>query len=185
MIIRKHALETNRRSTSATPAGSRARKREIHMWEQVQRLGRTFYVPLDQDLQPLGDLALEDSTDEAYALSQTFKIAPHFEPPADWDESVEGLVVQYVERFLSDADATTYQVYEAILLRLQASGLLEQGAAVDLLRILAHNFYHYEVENDRGAMLRKWSVKTPPASQSDALQTMANEWDSYIMEHLN
>ena len=185
MIIRKHKIETSRSSTAAAPASGAAAKREIHMWEQVEKLGRTFYVPLDQDLQPLGDLALEDSTDEAYAISQTFKIAPHFEPPADWDESVEGLVVQYVERFLSEADATTYQVYESILLRLQSSGLLEHGAAVDLLRILAQNFYHYEVESDKGTMLRKWTVNTPPTSPSSALQALVDEWGSYIREHLN
>ncbi len=131
----------------------------IHMWERVQRLGRTFYVPLGRDLRPMGDLALEDAgEDRAWWIAQTVRLAPDPEPPRK-PSAIEQLVAPFIRSLLEQGDATTYQIFEAVLLDLQGAKTLDDGAAVDLLAVLAGHFRCYEFTNDRGALLRKWTIR--------------------------
>ena len=161
--------------------------RSIHMWEQVHRLGRTFYVPLDEGLQPLADLALEDTAaDDSYAIAQTLAVASAAAPAFGWDAGLEEMVVRFVERLLERGDATTYELYEALVLRLHETRLLDQRASVDLLRILAQNFYHYEFPGDRGVMLRRWTLEAPEDEQRPQAPTgLMEQWGDFVRDSRN
>ena len=185
MIIRK------RPGTSASQAGSShsvdAGTPAIKMWEQVERLGRIFYVPLDCNFNPIGDLALEDSDEVSNRLAQSFQIVPSVEAPPEWDERIEGLVVQMISELLTRRDATTYEVYEMVFAELQASGALDAGASIDLSMLLPRNFNCYEFENDRGTVLRKWTLDevNEDEAEIDVPDTLSGHWETFIKNTLN
>ena len=185
MIIRKRPEASVQ--TTGLAADKPSETPAIRMWEQVNKFGRTFYVPLDRDFHPIGDLALEELEEaESDALAHSLQIVPHFEAPASWDPKIESLVEQCIRRLLSDGDATTYEIYESLVGRFQASDLLDSGSSVDLLRILRQNFNCYEFENERGVLLRKWTLdEERAAAHPRPPTTLTKAWGVFIKRSAN
>ena len=159
-----------------------------HMWEQVSRLGRIFYVPLDQHFQPIGDLALEDMSDDIqHLIANSVTVAPLLEAPAVWDRQLESLVVQSVHAILAEGDSTTYEIYERLFSRLQQSGLLDAGGTVDLIQILARHFHCYEFQGEHDVVLRMWTVSNVagPTISRALPPALAEDWGAFIERNLN
>jgi len=134
----------------------------IYMWEMTKRSGRIYYVPLDGALDPVADVALEDVQALDGSGNFVLGVGVMGEPGAGDVEpgALERLVVRAIEVILRDGDATTYQVYEALIIRFISSGLLHvlPAADVDVEGILRDNFLCYECLSPRGAVVRKWTL---------------------------
>ena len=186
MIIRKMPGGTRAPSASGE-IPTLPKSRPVHMWERVTWRGKTFNVPLDEQMRPMGDLAIEDVGDaDSDLLSRSVELAPEPSAPIALTET-HRIIVDFVRQLLEkDGDATTYQVYEAVILRLQASDLLGDDESVDLLMLLSAFFRHYEYKTERGELLRKWTVTEPSAADLELLARSAFEdWNWYVRGNMN
>lgn len=150
---------------SGEPCKARPGKR-ICMWEMMERSGETFFVPLDENFLPLGDIALLDvSVDGNGALSgwQNFVLVSGIlgsslsQGPDG--EILEEYAVQAIETVLRGGDATTRQIYEALVLELLSSDLGDGPFRLDVERLLYTNFWYYEFLLSTGVMARKWTLE--------------------------
>lgn len=146
------------------PSSSGSGERPIYMWEKVERSGKVYYVPLDRDLRPISDIALQDvheAPHEEMASSDSFLLVRGIEAgaraPRLAPQSVERIVVRAIRRILEGGDATTYQVCEALVGRLSSADF-GQGVSVDVAGLLQDNFWYYEVPSTGGYMVRKWTL---------------------------
>ncbi len=186
MIIRKIPNASDAQAKSS-PNPNPSKGKTIHMWERVRWLGKTFNIPLDEEMKPMGDLAIEDVADlEREFVSRSVQVAPTYETPEPGNET-ERLVADFVRKMLAtEGDATTYQIYEAVLLRLQESRLLDHGESVDLIKVLSVHFRHYEFQGERGELLRKWTVRKHSKAERDELAQWAFEnWDRFVQGSSN
>lgn len=139
-------------------------ERPIHMWERVERGGKIFYVPLDKDLRPLSDIALQDvqeSPHEDMSGSDNFLLVRGIgetdRTPRLAPQGVERIVVRAIRRILEDNDTTTYQVCETLVRRLTSADFGD-GLSVDVAGLLQDNFWYYEAPSTGGYMVRKWTL---------------------------
>ncbi|MCH8191799.1 MAG: hypothetical protein IIC80_10675 [Chloroflexi bacterium] len=186
MIIRK--IPRGARAPVASGEGPTLPKsRPVHMWERVTWRGKTFNVPLDEQMIPMGDLAIEDVGDvDSDLLSRSVQFAPEPPGPIALTET-QRIIVNFVRQMLEkNGDATTYQVYEAVILRLQDSDLLGDDESVDLLMLLSSFFRHYEHKGERGELLRKWTAREPSVADTEQLARSAFEdWNWYVRGNMN
>ena len=141
-------------------------ERGVYMWEVVKRAGDIYYVPLNGDLDPVADIALQDIQGryggDAPAGGRLVVGAGASGRGSGEAEAAGfgGLAVKAIESILSGGDATTYEIYEALIARLVSSALLDEGytAGVDVEGILYSNFWCYELPVGRGAVVRKWTL---------------------------
>lgn len=140
-------------------------ERSIYMWEGVERGGTMHYVPLGKNLNPIADVALEDvHTPGSNGSSQPgnfLLVSGALEKPgaaSPGPRGFERLVAKAIEAILRDGDATTYQVYQALIARLISSGIMDGGTsvAVDVEGILRDNFWHYESLG--GVTAKRWTL---------------------------
>ncbi len=144
--------------------GSRAAK-SIYMWQTLDVEGEKFYVPLDNGLNPIGKLALKEVRAEGEEgspaiISLVLVSVDHVTGDAGvGTQSLRRLITRALESILSDDDATTHEIYEALIMRLAPSNLAASVPqdGLDVEQILRDNFWCYEVPVSGGGMARKWT----------------------------
>lgn len=150
---------------SDEPRKARPRKR-IYMWEMMEKSGETFFIPLDENFAPLGDIALVDVSaggngdlsrwQNFVLVSGILGSSPKSGPDG---EILEEYAVQTIEKVLRGGDATTRQIYEALVLELLSSDLGDGPFRLDVERLLYTNFWYYEFPLSTGVMARKWTLE--------------------------
>lgn len=99
--------------------------RGIYMWEIMEKSGKSYFVPLGQDLKAMADIAVEDapeSTSSEEPEAESLVLVPGVmgsAKAADTQiEAPQKFIATVLETVLRDSPRTTYQVYEALILRL-------------------------------------------------------------------
>lgn len=142
-------------------------EKSIYIWEQKERDGKIYYVPLDKNMKPIANVALKDSKEEK---NNTYRNNGHFalvskdikkqEKKRVNNKQVESLIENIIESILEESDATTYQIYEALINHLTSCEMTSfvEAEDIDVQRILQERFWYYECPISLGTVARIWTM---------------------------
>ncbi|MBI4303661.1 MAG: hypothetical protein HY665_04930 [Chloroflexi bacterium] len=151
---------------SLTQTANRETERIIKMWRMERKTNRVYYVPLDDNFKPIADVALQDVEvgDGASPASANFVlVSGRVEDSATPTPAAEKpkWFIGLIETILRGKDATTYEIYEELVLRLGSANMLQAmpQAGVDVQGILEDNFGYYVAPVGVGGVLvRLWTL---------------------------